>query len=133
MTREVTVEIHASAGFCSRKFHWNLLRFFEILLWTCNYIVSKLVNRSVGDLKVPFSIAATLRCRGGCYFFPWFVPLILDLYLIMLSIKQGDIKYHFLSLWYDPTWDWILVSQTIGEHYANLPQNLITSVDYDQI
>ena len=23
----------------------------------------------------------------------------------MLSVKQGGIKYHFLSLWYDLTWD----------------------------
>ena len=22
----------------------------------------------------------------------------------MLSVKQGGIKYHFLSLWYDLTW-----------------------------
>ena len=33
----------------------------------------------------------------------------------MLSAKQGGIKYHFLSLWYDSTWDWTLVSPTIGE------------------
>ena len=25
----------------------------------------------------------------------------LDPYLIMLNVKQGRIKYHFLSLWYD--------------------------------
>ena len=30
----------------------------------------------------------------------------LDLYFIMLNIKQGIIKYHILSLWYDSTWDW---------------------------
>ena len=35
------------------------------------------------------------------------------------SVKQGGIKYHFLSLWYDLTWDWIQVSRAIGEH-ANL-------------
>ena len=23
----------------------------------------------------------------------------------MLRVKQGDIKYHFVSLWYDSTWD----------------------------
>ena len=34
----------------------------------------------------------------------------------MLSVKQGGIKYHFLSLWYDSTWDWTPVSQVIGEH-----------------
>ena len=42
--------------------------------------------------------------------------LALDSYLIMLSAKQGRIKYHFLSLWYDSTWDWTLVSWAIGEH-----------------
>ena len=53
--------------------------------------VIKLATLVEGVPKVPFSIATTLRCR--------------DLYLIMLSVKQGGIKYHFLSLWYDSTWD----------------------------
>ena len=42
----------------------------------------------------------------------------------MLSIKQGAIKYDFLSFWYDLTWDRTLVSCTIGEHsnhYVNGP------------
>ena len=30
----------------------------------------------------------------------------LDPYLIMLNVKQCSNKYHFLSLWYDLTWDW---------------------------
>ena len=34
----------------------------------------------------------------------------------MLSVKQGRIKYHFLSLWYDSTWDWTQVSRANGEH-----------------
>ena len=34
----------------------------------------------------------------------------------MLSVKQGGIKYHFLSIWYDSTWDWTQVSRAIGEH-----------------
>ena len=41
----------------------------------------------------------------------------------MLSDKQGDIKYHFLCLWYDSTWDWTQVSRAIGEHsnhHANI-------------
>ena len=44
----------------------------------------------------------------------------------MLSIKQEDIKYHFLSLWYNSTWGWTLVSWTIGKHsnyYANGPES----------
>ena len=48
-----------------------------------------------GDQKAPFSIATTPKCRGGHNSFPWITPLAFDLYLIMLSIKQGDIKYHF--------------------------------------
>ena len=37
----------------------------------------------------------------------------------MLIVKQGGIKYHFLNFWYDLTWDWIPVSQTIGEVSQN--------------
>ena len=48
--------------------------------------------------------------------FPALLHFTLDPYLIILSIKQGGIKYHFLSLWYDSTKDWTQVSQTIGKH-----------------
>ena len=34
----------------------------------------------------------------------------------MLNLKQGGIKYHFLSLWYDSIWDWTPVSRAFGEH-----------------
>ena len=74
------------------------------------------------NLKPPFLIAIALRYWGWCYFFPLIIPITLDLYLLMLSIKQRGIKYHFLSLWYESTWDWTLVSWTSGEHsndYAN--------------
>ena len=60
-------------------------------------------------------------CRGGRYSFPGLLYFTLDPYLIMLSVKQGGIKYHFLSLWYDSTWDWTQVSRAIGEH-SNLGQ-----------
>ena len=49
----------------------------------------------------------------------------------MLSVKQGSIKYDFLSLWYDLTWDWTQVSRAIGErsnHYANV--RCTTSMDF---
>ena len=48
-----------------------------------------------GDPKAPFSIATTPRCRGGRYSFPPLLHFTLDPYLIMLSVKQGGIKYHF--------------------------------------
>ena len=38
----------------------------------------------------------------------------------MLSYKQGSIKYHFLCLWHNSTWDWTLFSRAIGEHANHL-------------
>ena len=57
----------------------------------------KLATIVEGNPKVPFSIATTPRCRGGRYSFPGLLYFTLDPYLIMLSVKQGGIKYHFLS------------------------------------
>ena len=34
----------------------------------------------------------------------------------MLSVKQRGIKYRFLSILYDLTWDWNSVFGAIGEH-----------------
>ena len=81
---------------------------------TGNYI--KLATIVEGDPKAPFSIATTPRCKGGPYSLPWLLRFTLDPYLIMLSVKQGGIKYLFLSLWYDSTWDWTQASRAIGEH-----------------
>ena len=69
--------------------------------------------------------------------FPGLLHLTLDPYLIILSVKQGSIKYNFLSLWYDSTWYWTQVSRVIGEHsnhYANVvffySQNCILWIQY---
>ena len=67
------------------------------------------------DQKAPFSIATTPKCSGGCYSFPWIATLY-PWYIMLLSVKQGGIKYHFKSLWYDTTWDWTHISQAIGKH-----------------
>ena len=59
-----------------------------------------------GDLKAPFSISTTPKCRGRvATLLPGFLCFILNTYLIMLSVKQGSIKYHFLNPWYDSNWD----------------------------
>ena len=86
----------------------------------CYYVVKKLATIVEGNPKAPFSIATIPRCRGGRYSFPGLLYFTLDPYLIMLSVKQGGIKYHFLSLWYDSTWDWTQVSRAIGEHSNRL-------------
>ena len=81
----------------------------------------KLATAVKGDSKAPFSIVTTPRFRGGSY--PRLLHFTLDMYLKMLSVKQRGIKYHFLSLWYDSTWDWTSISWTIGKpstHLANL-------------
>ena len=56
-----------------------------------------------GDSKVPFSVVTTKSCRGERYSFPWIAHLTLDPCLIMLSVNQGSIKYHFRNLWCDST------------------------------
>ena len=53
------------------------------------------------DREIPFSISTTLRCKGRHYSFLWIASLTLDPHLIMLNVKQGGIKYQFLSLWYN--------------------------------
>ena len=80
------------------------------------------LSKVEGDPKATFSIATT-RCGREHHSFLWIALLYLDLYLIMLNVKQGGIKYS-LSLWYDSTWDWNPVPRTIGEHsthYTNGP------------
>ena len=56
----------------------------------------KLATIVEGDPKAPFSIATTPRCVGeGATPFPGLLHFTLEPYLIMLSVKQGGIKYHF--------------------------------------
>ena len=83
------------------------LRIFLLFKFS-NSRVKKLATIVEGDPKAPFSIATTLRCRGGRYSFPWIAPLFhgllhfsLDMCLIILSVNQGSIKYYFLCLWYN--------------------------------
>ena len=54
--------------------------------------------------------------KEGATPFPELLHFTLDTYLILLRVKQGGIKYHFKSIWYDAIWDWTQLSQTIGDH-----------------
>ena len=69
--------------------------------WPEGSLFDSLLHQGVGEGATPF---------------PGLLHFTLDPYLIKLSVKQGGIKYHFLSLWYDSTWDWTQVSRAIGEH-----------------
>ena len=71
------------------------------LLNTKHYNVRKQVKLATivkGDPKAPFLIATTPKCRKGATPFPRILHFTLDLYLIMLNVKQGGIKYHFLKV-----------------------------------
>ena len=61
----------------------------------CSSNTVKLATIVEGDQKASFSIATTPRCREGTTPFPGLLHFTLDTYLILLSVKQGDIKYHF--------------------------------------
>ena len=82
-----------------------LTKFYSsVLINANNTCISKVGNLGREWPEGSFSIATTPRCRGGCYSFSGLLHLTLDPYLIMLSVKQGSIKYYFLSLWYDSAW-----------------------------
>ena len=63
-------------------------------------VLIKMTTVVEGDPKTPFLIATTPGCREG-----WYSILLLhfnlDAWLIMLSVRQGGMRYFFLSIWYD--------------------------------
>ena len=73
-----------------------------LLIYICTYIYIYIyiyvLNWTIivgGNMKASFSIATTPRYRTKHYSFPWIASLTFDLYLIMLSVKQGIAKYNF--------------------------------------
>ena len=54
-----------------------------------------------GYSKAPFATATTPSWRGRRSSFPGLLHFTFDPYHKMLIVKQGGIKYHFFSLWYD--------------------------------
>ena len=81
----------------------------------------KLVTVVEDDQKAPFSIATTSRCRGGAATpFPGLLHFTLDSYLILLSVKQGGIKYHFFLVFgYDASED---RTPGLPDHWGNCAQ-----------
>ena len=59
----------------------------------------KLATVVDGEPKAPCSF------RESANLFPGLLHLTFNTYLLILSVKQGGIKYDFFSLWYDSTWD----------------------------
>ena len=73
------------------------------------------------DLKVPFSIATTPRCREGHYSFLWSALLTLNPYLKMLSVKQGGSTIFWV---FGMTWPWI-EPWSSGEHSNHYTSRLV--------
>ena len=92
------------------------------ILCTGEIAILKFNKKSVtvveSDLKAPFHSYYIEVLGRAITPFPGLLHFILDMYLIMLSVMQRGIKYHFFfySLLYDSNWDWISVSWAIGEH-----------------
>ena len=74
----------------------------------CIKVKVKLATLVEGDPKAPFSVGEDATPFRRLLYFT------LDPDRILLNVKQGGIKYHFLSLWYDSTW-------AIGEHSWLVP------------
>ena len=75
------------------------LKSVNSILYNRKYVnVSKVRSATIveGNTRAPFSLLTTPRCKGG-HIFRELLHFILDLYLIMLSVQQGGIKYHFFE------------------------------------
>ena len=51
------------------------MNYYPVGIVTWNHVIVYKATLVKGDLKVPFSIATTPRCRGGRYSIPWIAPL----------------------------------------------------------
>ena len=74
---------------------WQLLCYYPALQIITHTYISWLTLVK-DNPKVPFSLPMS-RCKGEHYSFHCIAPLTFNLYLIILSDKQGGIKYHFLK------------------------------------
>ena len=90
--------------------------YFVHLSWPSSYIVYdtipdicikfrslikvKLATIVEGDQKALFSIAATLRCRGGCYSFPWIPPLY-PWYIPYIAEYCKEVSSTIFKVWCD--------------------------------
>ena len=96
----------------------SILRIY--VQWHIPIIVHRLVI--LLNCKWLLNLASFVKTSGqGASPFPGLLHFTLDAFLIMLSVKQGAIKYHFLSLCYHSTWDWTPVSWTNGKHSTHKP------------
>ena len=92
-----------------------------------NYYIKNWWPKSRVIQALPFQSLQHRSVGEGATSFPGLLHFTLDPYLILLSVKQGVIKYTFLSFWYDSTCDWNPVSRTAGE-YLILKANALLNI-----
>ena len=97
------------------KIENNPLCFNETLLneWITLTEIWRVIKIKLATRRLPFRKLLYRGVREGANLFSSLLHFTLDPYLIMY---QGGIKYLFLRLLYDSTWDWTLVSWATGEH-----------------
>ena len=79
------------------------------------------------DRIIPFQLLPLQGVGEGSTPFPGLLHFTLDPNVIMLSVKQSGIKYHFLSFFYGSTWDWTLYSLGQWQLCRFLPNNKISN------
>ena len=91
-------------------------------------VVSKFSDRSRGRSEGSlFNSYYTEVLVGGATPSSRFLYFTLDTYLLMLSVKQGSIKYHFLSFWngIEPCFSWVM-----GEHSSHKANETVKNIKW---
>ena len=87
-------KIPLRSSFCVNSFN-------DPYIYIYIYIYSKIKLATVveGNLKALFSLAATTRCRGKHYFFPWIAPLYPRFILYNPEVSQANIYTFCLEIY----------------------------------
>ena len=95
-------EISVQLAICRQDHKWSKSEgcWRELMVYIYIYIYIYISWPTVveGDPKATFSIGISPRCMGRPDSFPLITSLPFDPYLILLSVKQGSIKYHFREI-----------------------------------
>ena len=80
---------------CNEIYNWIVLNLIAIFNLSVKKV--KLATIAEDDQKAPFSIATTLRCKGGRYSFTWIVPLY-PWYSWVLSKEVSSTNYKVFDM-----------------------------------
>ena len=100
-----------------REKWWERVRDIRVtsMTWWWWWYISKLADCWQEWLESSLFKSYHTKVWGRVQFLSLYYSAYTWSVFVMLSVKQAGIKYHFLSLWYDSTWDRTSVSWTIGK------------------